>query len=89
MDMENMDVNQLSSQLSEVDRVAYIYLALPFYVVPNKKGGLFEEVDHPNLSQEELYSYALQLGEKIKPFTSKTGGFPGDFSKYYDFMGDE
>ena len=82
-----MDGHQLVSQVSEADRVAYIYLALPFYVVPNKKGGLFEEVDHPDLTQEELHNYAFQLGEKIMPFTSKTGGFPGDFSKYYDFMG--
>ena len=84
--MENQEGQQEVSQVSELDKIAYIYLAMPFYVIPGKKGGLFEEVAHPDLSQEELYNYAFQLGEKIKPFTSKTGGFPGDFSKYYDFM---
>lgn len=85
--MENQAGHQMASQISEVDKIAYIYLAMPFYVVPEKEGGLFEEVAHPDLSQEELYNHSFLLGEKIKPFTSKTGGFPGDFSKYYDFMG--
>jgi len=86
MKAENQNEPSLEKGVLEPDKTAYLYVAMPFYIVSEKEEGLFKEALPPDVSQDELYEYAFTLGNKIKPFCSKDGGFLGDFSKYYGFM---
>ncbi len=86
MKTENQVEHQVEKQREASSESAYLYVVMPFYIVSDQEGGLFADSVPPDVSQDQLFGHASALGKEIKPFCSKDGGLPGDFSKYYGFM---